>query len=89
MKIVDVKIQTFRHKTRVVPDSEGHAHPGEERDTTQTMLTIVTDEGAEGYAFGPDPSLVEGVIRPILLGEDVANSQDPATPALHSNGPAA
>jgi L-alanine-DL-glutamate epimerase-like enolase superfamily enzyme len=70
LKIVDIKTQTFRYRTKVVPDSEGHAHPGDERDATQTMLTVVTDEGAEGYAFGPDSPLIESVVKPIVVGED-------------------
>jgi L-alanine-DL-glutamate epimerase-like enolase superfamily enzyme len=70
MKIVDVKTQTFRYRTTHTHDSEGHGHYGPEHDATQTLLTIVTDEGAEGYAFGVNPALVEHVFKPALLGED-------------------
>jgi L-alanine-DL-glutamate epimerase-like enolase superfamily enzyme len=70
MKIVDIKTQTFNYKTNIVPDSEGHTHPGPEHDTSQTILTIVTDDGAEGYAFGVNRSIVEHVIKPATLGED-------------------
>ena len=70
MKIVDVMTRTFSYKTRVVPDSEGHTHPGDEHDATQTMVTVVTDDGAEGYAFGASPSVVSSVVKPALLDED-------------------
>jgi len=70
MKIVDVKTTTFGYRSRAVRDSEGHAHPGPEHDATQTLLTIVADEGAEGYCFGCRPDVVRGVVRPLLLGQD-------------------
>ena len=70
MKIVEIGTQTFNYKTRITRDSEGHTHPGPEQDATQTMVTVATDEGAKGYAFGASPSLVEHVIKPALVGED-------------------
>lgn len=70
MKIVDVKTQSFNYKNRIVRDSEGHTHPGDEHDATQTILTIVTGEGAEGYVFGASPAIVEGIVKPALVGED-------------------
>ena len=70
MKIVDIRTQQFNFKSSVVNDSEGHTHPGPEHDATQTLLTIVTDEGAEGYGFGASRAVVEGVVKPALLGED-------------------
>lgn len=70
MKIVDVKVQAFIYKTSIVRDSEGHTHPGREHDETQTLLTIITDEGAAGYAFGASPSVVKHILRSELLGED-------------------
>jgi L-alanine-DL-glutamate epimerase-like enolase superfamily enzyme len=70
VKIVDVKTQSFNYKNRIVRDSEGHMHPGEPHDATQTILTIVTEEGAEGYAFGASPSIVESIVKPAQVGED-------------------
>ena len=70
MKIVDVKTQTFKYKSNQVSDSEGHGHPGPEHDATQTLLTIVTDEGLEGYAFGGSPAIAEQIFKPALVGED-------------------
>ncbi|MCH7801715.1 MAG: enolase [Chloroflexi bacterium] len=70
MKIVDLTTRTFKYKTKVTRDTEGHTHAGDEHDATQTMLTIVTDEGSEGYAFGATPGIIEEVVKPAILGED-------------------
>jgi L-alanine-DL-glutamate epimerase-like enolase superfamily enzyme len=71
MKIVDVTVQAFRYRSRTVRDSEGHGHPGPEHDATQTLLTIATDEGLSGHAFGlPNAEAVVGIVRPMLLGQD-------------------
>ena len=72
MKIVDVRVQPFNFKSSVVNDSEGHTHPGPEHDVTQTLLTVLTDEGAEGYSFGASASVVEGVVKPALVRECIA-----------------
>ena len=61
MKIVDVKVDSFRFLTNIGRDYEGHPHPGEEHWGTNSMLTIVTDEGAEGNFFGAaTQDVVEG-----------------------------
>ena len=70
MKIVDITTDSFQYKTNVTRDSEGHTHAGEENIATQTLMTIITDEGAKGYAFGGTPGVVERAIKPALLGED-------------------
>ncbi len=70
MKIVDVTTQTFRYRTQIVRDSEGHSHPGPEHDATQSLLKIVTDEGAEGYCFGASPQIIEQIVKPAIVGED-------------------
>jgi L-alanine-DL-glutamate epimerase-like enolase superfamily enzyme len=70
MKIVDVTTQVFGYRTQIVRDSEGHSHPGPEHDATQSLLTIVTDEGAAGYCFGANPQVIRHVVREALIGED-------------------
>jgi L-alanine-DL-glutamate epimerase-like enolase superfamily enzyme len=70
LKIADIRVQTFRYRSRTVADSEGHGHPGDEHDATATMMTVVSDEGAEGYAFGANRQVVEKVVKPALVGED-------------------
>jgi L-alanine-DL-glutamate epimerase-like enolase superfamily enzyme len=70
MKIVDLVTETFHYRSRVVRDSEGHTHPGPEHDARQTLLRIVTDEGAEGYCFGARADVLHAVVKPLLVGED-------------------
>lgn len=74
MKITDVIVTKFVHKTRKHQDSHGHSHPGPEKDATQAMLTVRADDGSEGYAFqSPDalrPGIVDKYFRPMLIGED-------------------
>ena len=70
MKIVDVKVEAFHYKSHTVRDSEGHGHPGPEHDAQQTLLTIVTDEGVEGYHFGGNKAVIEGMVKPLLIGQD-------------------
>ena len=70
MKITDVKVQAFNYKSNTVRDSEGHGHPGPEHDATQTLVTITTDEGAEGYGFGAGKDVIENIIKPAVAGED-------------------
>ena len=70
MKIVDVRTEVFRYKSNVARDLEGHAHPGPERDAAQTLVKIVTNEGAEGYCFGGDKQVIEHLVKPALVGED-------------------
>ena len=71
MKVVDIKSSIFRYRSMWVRDYEGHPHPGPEHWETNNMLTIMTDEGAEGYFFnGPSQEVVDTLIKPALLGED-------------------
>ena len=70
MKIVDLVTETFRCKSKTIRDSEGHAHPGPEHDATQTLLRIVTDKGIEGYALGANASIIQHVVKPLLVGKD-------------------
>ncbi len=70
MKIVNLKTETFRYTAHTVRDSEGHSHPGPAHDAAQTLLTVVTDEGVEGYAFGANAAVIESLVKPMLVGED-------------------
>jgi L-alanine-DL-glutamate epimerase-like enolase superfamily enzyme len=70
MKIVDVMTRKIHYRSNVVRDTEGHGHPGPEHDAVQTMVTIVTDEGLTGDAFGGDQAVIDGLVRPLLLGKD-------------------
>src|SRR5688500_19697304 len=71
MKIVDVVVESFRSKSRGSRDSHGHGHPGPERDSTQSLLKIITDDGAAGYNLGGlGRDVLEGIVKPVIVGED-------------------
>ena len=76
MKITDVRTTRFKCITRTERDSDGHGHPGPERETTSTMLQIDTDEGVSGYWFGANPSVMETVIKPAIVGKDPFMRED-------------
>jgi L-alanine-DL-glutamate epimerase-like enolase superfamily enzyme len=68
MRIADLSVQRFRHQLRSVRDADGRARPGAFRDGVASVVTIVTDDGAEGYSFGASPDAVQAV-KPLILGE--------------------
>jgi len=70
MKITDVAVERFRATARTQSDSEGHGHPGPERETVQSLTRIITDEGAEGICMGGIQAVMDSVIKPAILGED-------------------
>jgi L-alanine-DL-glutamate epimerase-like enolase superfamily enzyme len=67
--ISDVRTRTFSY-TAHVARAYGHSHPSPPRTARQVLLEIHTKGGAIGYAFGLDPGVVEGVVAPVLLGEN-------------------
>jgi L-alanine-DL-glutamate epimerase-like enolase superfamily enzyme len=70
MKIADIRLQTFRYRSRTARDAHGHGHPGDEHDATQSLLTISTDDGASGHAFGTlSPAALSTVVE-VVKGED-------------------
>ncbi|MDA1258381.1 MAG: hypothetical protein O3C10_11155 [Chloroflexi bacterium] len=61
---------SFHTDIKVGSDSHGHTHPAEEHDARQTIVTIETDEGVTGNAFGGDAAIIDSLIKPELLGKD-------------------
>jgi L-alanine-DL-glutamate epimerase-like enolase superfamily enzyme len=55
LTITDVQALTFRYRSSVGRDDEGHAHPAPEHDATQTFLRVRTSAGVDGYCFGGSP----------------------------------
>jgi hypothetical protein len=49
MKIVSVTSKVFTYRINTARDSDGHSHPGPERDTTGALLTIACDDGTSGH----------------------------------------
>ena len=71
MKIVDVTVESFRYISNTTRDSEGHGHPGPEQEASQSLTTIITDEGVKGYCFGAIPkATLENLVKPILVGKE-------------------
>ena len=70
MKITDVVVERFRGFSRTVSDSEGHGHPGPEREVVISLTRIVTDDGAWGICLGGSQEVADGVIKPAIVGED-------------------
>lgn len=74
MKIVDVNVRVFSHTTRRHQDTAGHAHPGPPHKVNLALLTIVAEDGTEGYCFSPPeivrPHVIEKFVKKVLIGED-------------------
>ena len=69
MRIQDIEVITFKHRSNHCTDSEGHGHPGPEHDATMSLTHISTDEGVDGYCFGGSPGML-GPARQLMVGED-------------------
>jgi L-alanine-DL-glutamate epimerase-like enolase superfamily enzyme len=73
MKIVDIKVRTFRHLSNQDKDSDGHSHPCAPRPVRSSLLTIVCDDGSEGHCLGPTEVLrlylINNFVKVVLLGE--------------------
>ncbi len=71
MKISNIAVQTFRYNSNIVRDADGHGHPGPEHEASHSLVTLTTDDGAVGQAFGSLPKgVLTGVIKPMLIGRD-------------------
>ena len=70
MKITQVETIRFKTITNTERDSDGHGHPGPERETIQTLLQIDTDEGVAGYWFGANVQAIDSIVKPAIIGED-------------------
>ena len=70
MKITDVEVIEFRTRTREHRTRWGKERWGEETDATSSITKISTDEGVSGYMEGGSKAVIEGTVRPLLLGED-------------------
>src|SRR5438094_9799562 len=74
MRIENITVRVFTHKSKTVRDTDGHTHPGPEHDARQALFTITADDGSEGYAFGSPEglrkSVIDGYVKQVLLGQD-------------------
>ena len=69
MKIKSVETLTFKYKSRVIRDIEGHSHPGPEHEERMNLTKIVTEDGLEGYCFGGNRE-ADHLIKTIIVSED-------------------
>ena len=71
MRITDVEVIEFRTTGRGRPTRWTYGlWTGQERETTTTVTRIATDEGIDGCMVGGGKAVIEGVIKPMILGED-------------------
>jgi L-alanine-DL-glutamate epimerase-like enolase superfamily enzyme len=74
MRITDVQARVFIYKTSKMNDTDGHTHPGPERDARGAILTIACDDGAAGHVIAPPSTVTEELlaefVRPVLVGAD-------------------
>jgi L-alanine-DL-glutamate epimerase-like enolase superfamily enzyme len=74
MNIEQIKVRRFAYKTSTMRDSDGHSHPGPERDAIGACLTITCDDGAAGHVIAQPADLRDDLlgqfVRPVLEGAD-------------------
>ena len=71
MKISDVEVIEFRTTTRLRNSRWTYVvWSDQEIETTSTVTRISTDEGVEGYMVGGDKTAIEGIVKPMIVGED-------------------
>ena len=69
MKITDVEVIEFKTRTREHRTRWGKERWGEETDATSSITKISTDEGVSGYMEGGSKAVIEGTVKPLLLGQ--------------------
>jgi L-alanine-DL-glutamate epimerase-like enolase superfamily enzyme len=74
MIIKSVNVEVFTYPSRRSVDSAGHSHPGDEKLAKMAMLRITTEEGPEGFAFGPPEVIrahvIEAFACKVLIGQN-------------------
>ncbi len=75
MKIERVETVTFKTVSNKMNDTDGHTHPGPERETRGALLRLVTDDGQVGQVLAPGladvrDDLLSQYVRPIVEGAD-------------------
>jgi len=78
LKIIDVELIQFRLPVFSHGTKWGYGTDCEQQDGVQSITKIVTDEGVDGYAsggvhsyfYGAKPEEIEGLVKPLLVGQD-------------------
>ncbi len=74
LTITDVQSLTFRYRSRVGRDLEGHAHPAHEHDAVQRLTRVRTGAEIDGYCFGGSDETT-AVARRLLVGLNPLNRE--------------
>lgn len=73
-RITAVERLVFTYPTAIARDSDGHGHPGPERQTTTALLSITAEDGHVGRIVASpadiDEALLAQFVRPVLVGAD-------------------
>lgn len=69
MRITDIETIEFTYQSRYKSDEKGHGHPGDPRESTQTLTRVVIQNGPDGYCFGGRLDANE-IAKKYLIGED-------------------
>ena len=83
MKIIDVDLVSFKVKSNMSATKWGYSEFGPETEKVQSFTQIRTDDGLEGYSeqgfpfyfYTPTQDEIEGLVKPLLLGEDPLNRE--------------
>ena len=81
MKITDIDLIRFKIQSDRDSTKWGYGAPGPERELVHAILRICTDEGVEGYGeqgwhgwpsyfYTPTQAEIDGLVKPLLVGED-------------------
>lgn len=74
MIITEVRANVFSFPSFRTSDSAGHSHPGPARPAFLAMLRVRTEDGTEGYTFGPPevirPFILDSFVRKVLIGRN-------------------
>lgn len=71
MRITDVEVIEFKSTSRYSTHRWGkETWEDEEHQITSSITRISTDEGAEGFMEGGNKAIIEGIVKPLLLGQD-------------------
>jgi L-alanine-DL-glutamate epimerase-like enolase superfamily enzyme len=74
MRIEQIEVRRFVYQTNTMHDTDGHSHPGPERDAIGACLTITCDDGAAGHVIARPPDVLDDLldqfVRPVLVGAD-------------------
>ena len=70
MKITDIQVVRFRTTSRLWPTKWGYFTWGDEHEAVSSITKIITDEGVVGYNLGGDQGTMDGLVKPLLVGEN-------------------